>query len=209
MNREDGEQASRVDNSSRFRRETGLAGEVAAVAEPLIEGLGFRLVRVEISGRDGQTVQVMAERPDGTLTIEDCETISRDLSALLDTYDPVSGSYRLEVSSPGIDRPLVRPSDFSDWQGYEARLELNQVVSGRKRWRGELMGYEDGEVRMEVEIEGMGRQVVGFPIALVETAKLILTDDLVRESLRSAKQDRKKERRMARDSRSGKAGKDE
>jgi ribosome maturation factor RimP len=209
MNREDGEQESRVDSSSRFCRETGLAAEVAAVAEPLIEGLGFRLVRVEISGRDGQTVQVMAERPDGTLTIEDCETISRDLSALLDTYDPVSGSYRLEVSSPGIDRPLVRPGDFSDWQGYEARLELNQVVSGRKRWRGKLMGYEDGEVRMEVEIEGMGRQVVGFPIALVETAKLVLTDDLVRETLRSAKRDRKQERKTARDRRSGETGKDE
>jgi ribosome maturation factor RimP len=167
------------------------------------------LVRVEISGRDGQTVQVMAERPDGTLTIEECEAISRDLSALLDTYDPVSGSYRLEVSSPGIDRPLVRVSDFADWQGYEARLELNQAVSGRKRWRGVLLGYEDGEVRMEVEIEGMGRQVVGFPLALVEDAKLMLTDDLIREALRSANQDRKKERKEARSRKSGAAGKEE
>jgi ribosome maturation factor RimP len=209
MNREDGEQEDRAEGTSRFRRETGLAAEVAAVAEPLIEGLGFRIVRVEISGRDGQTVQVMAERPDGTLTIEDCEAISRDLSALLDTFDPVSGSYRLEVSSPGIDRPLVRPSDFADWHGYEARLELFEAVSGRKRWRGELLGIEDGEVRMEVEIEGMGRQVVGFPLALVENAKLILTDELVREALRSAKQDRKKVRKTTRDRRSGETGKDE
>jgi ribosome maturation factor RimP len=209
MSREDGEQETRADGTSRFRRETGMAAEVASVAEPLIENLGFRLVRVEISGRDGQTVQVMAERSDGTLTIEDCEAISRDLSVLLDTCDPVSGSYRLEVSSPGIDRPLVRVSDFTDWQGYEARLELSQAVSGRKRWRGELLGYEDGEVRMEVDIEGMGRQVVGFPLALVETAKLMLTDDLVREALRSANQDRKKERKQARGRKSGATGKEE
>src|SRR5690606_1099872 len=98
--------------SQRFIRETGLAAEIAALVEPTIEDLGYRLVRVQIHGREGHTVQIMAERPDGTMSIEDCETISRQLSPLLDAHDPLPGSYRLEISSPGIDRPLVRPSDF-------------------------------------------------------------------------------------------------
>ena len=192
MNRETGVSAN-VDSgaqrpdSERFYRETGLASEIARIAEPVIEGLGFRLVRVQISGQEGQTVQIMAERPDGTMNIDDCETISRDVSAVLDSLDPVRGAYRLEVSSPGIDRPLVRPSDFEDWTGHEARIELTEAVSGRKRWRGTLEGIEGGEVRMVCDVEGHGLQTVGFPIALVAEAKLMLTDELVREALRSAK----------------------
>lgn len=192
MNRETGVPAS-VDSgaqrpdSERFYRETGLASEIARIAEPVIEGLGFRLVRVQISGQEGQTVQIMAERPDGTMNIDDCETISRDVSAVLDSLDPVRGAYRLEVSSPGIDRPLVRPSDFEDWTGHEARIELTEAVSGRKRWRGTLEGIEDGEVRMVCDVEGHGLQTVGFAIALLAEAKLMLTDELVREALRSAK----------------------
>lgn len=190
--------------SERFVRETGLAAAIAEVAEPVIEGLGFRLVRVVVSGSDGQTVQIMAERADGTMTIEDCEAVSRDLSVLLDTFDPVPGAYRLEISSPGIDRPLVRPSDFADWEGSEARVELKAPISGRKRWRGTIEGFADGEVRMECEVEGMGRQIVGFPVGLVSEAKLVLTDELVRETLRRANQAKK----AAKGNRSGRRGKE-
>jgi ribosome maturation factor RimP len=174
----------------RFFREQGLAAEIARIAEPVLEGLGFRLVRIKISGgADGQTVQVMAERADGTMTIEDCETVSRDLSAVFDTFDPISAAYRLEVSSPGIDRPLVRPSDFEDWAGHEARIELNEPVSGRKRWKGEIEGLADGEARLICDIEGLGRQVVGFPVTMIAEAKLVLTDELVREALRASKKE--------------------
>src|SRR5690606_40941869 len=133
----------------------------------------------------------MAERPDGTITVNDCELISRQLSPLLDVHDVVSGSYRLEISSPGIDRPLVRPSDFEDWADYEAKIELSEPVEGRKRFRGRLEGFEDGEVRIEVDLPEIGRTVVGFPVSLVSDAKLVLTDDLVREALRRAKQSKR------------------
>lgn len=204
MNRENVNDSTATGTSGRtgedrFIRETGLAAEIAGIAGPVAESLGFRLVRVLIGGGvDGQTIQIMAERPDGTMAIEDCEAISRDLSAVLDTYDPMPDAYRLEVSSPGIDRPLVRASDFEDWQGYEARVELKEAVSGRKRWRGELEGFEDGEVRMICEIEGQGPQVVGFPISMITEAKLMLTDELVRESLRSNNQDKKQARKQDR-----------
>ena len=120
----------------------------------------------------------MAERPDGSMTIEDCEAISREISALLDVNDPIAGAYRLEVSSPGIDRPLVRPSDFEDWAGHEAKIELTEPIDGRKRFRGTLEGFEDGEVRIEIDLGEAGRQVIGLPIGLVGEAKLVLTDEL-------------------------------
>jgi ribosome maturation factor RimP len=174
---------------ARFIRETGLAADIAAVVEPVLQSLGFRLVRVQVSGRDGNTVQVMLERSDGTVTVEDCETVSRELSPLLDTYDPLPGSYRLEVSSPGIDRPLVRPSDFEHWRGYEAKIELKQPVSGRKRYRGTVEGYEGGEARVACDLPDIGRQTIGFPLELVADAKLVLTDELVREALRRSKKE--------------------
>jgi ribosome maturation factor RimP len=171
----------------RFIREAGLAAKVAEIIEPALEGRGFRLVRVAISGREGKTVQVMAERADGTMTIEDCEAISRDISALLDVHDPIAGTYRLEVSSPGIDRPLVRPSDFEDWSGHEAKIELKEPIEGRKRFRGLLEGFEDGEIRIEIDLDKPERAVIGLPVDLVADAKLVLTDDLIREALRRAK----------------------
>jgi ribosome maturation factor RimP len=171
----------------RFIREVGLAANVAALIEPALEDRGFRLVRVAISGREGKTVQVMAERPDGTMSIEDCEIVSRDISPLLDVHDPIAGSYRLEVSSPGIDRPLVRPSDFEVWSGYEAKIELKEPIDGRKRFRGMLEGFEDGEVRIDVDLGEAGRSTIGLPIGLVAEAKLVLTEELVREALRRAK----------------------
>jgi ribosome maturation factor RimP len=167
----------------RFIREAGLAARVADLVEPALLDRGFRLVRVAVSGGEGKTVQVMAERADGTLTIEDCETIS----PLLDVHDPIAGRYRLEVSSPGIDRPLVRPSDFEDWSGYEAKIELKEPIDGRKRFRGTLEGFEDGEVRIAVDLDQIGRTVIGLPVGLVGEAKLVLTDELIREALRRAK----------------------
>lgn len=176
-----------VVTGERFVKEVGLEGELASLAEPVLEDLGFRLVRVKVSGRDGKTVQIMAERPDGTINIDDCEAISRQISPLLDVNDVVPGAYRLEVSSPGIDRPLVRPSDFEDWSGHEAKIELNEPVEGRKRFRGELDGFEDGEVRIKIDVKDAGETVIGIPVRLVAEAHLVLTDDLVREALARAK----------------------
>ena len=168
----------------RFSRETGPAGEIADLVEPVIEDLGFRLVRVKMSGRDGGTVQIMAERAGGQINVDDCARISRELSPILDVADPVAGAYHLEVSTPGIDRPLVRPSDFVTWAGYEARLSLREAVEGRKRFRGTLEGFEDGEVRLKVTLDDRDSpQVLGFPLHLVEQAKLMMTDELIKASL--------------------------
>ena len=165
---------------ARFIHETGLAAQFAALAEPVLNDLGFRLVRVVISGHNGTTVQIMAERPDGTMTVEECAQISRNLSPLLDAHDPLPGHYALEVSSPGIDRPLARLSDFETWAGYLAKVELKEAVSGRKRFRGVLEGVENGEVRIKLERDQLG---------LIAEARLLLTDDLIRESLRRSKRE--------------------
>jgi ribosome maturation factor RimP len=172
---------------ARFIDETGLAAEIAALTEPLLDELGFRLIRIAVSGRNGTTIQIMAERPDGTITVDDCAEISRHLSPLLDVHDPVPGQYTLEVSSPGIDRPLVRASDFESWAGHEAKIELKEPIANRKRFRGVLKGVEGGEARVEVELGEEGRQVIGLPIGRIAEAKLVLTDELVRETLRRAK----------------------
>lgn len=179
--------AHEVASRDRFIRETGLAADLAELVEPVLDSLGFRLVRVEVSGRDGQTVQVMAERPDGTITIDDCETISRAVSPVLDVADLVSQAYRLEISSPGIDRPLVRPSDFVDWAGYEAKIELAQPIDGRKRFRGRLEGFEDGEVLVEADLGEEGHKIIGLAVGMIGSARLVLTDELVREALSRAK----------------------
>lgn len=175
-------------STDRFMRETGLAAEFALIAEPVLEGMGFRLVRVHISGATERIVQIMAERPDGSMTVDDCEMISKGLSPVIDVADPLSGKYRLEISSPGIDRPLVRPSDFEDWSGHEAKIELKEPVDGRKRFKGMLEGFEDGEVRIAAEAGALGVQHLGFPVALVADARLVLTDDLIRDALTRAKQ---------------------
>jgi ribosome maturation factor RimP len=176
-------------SDARFIGETGLAGEIAALAQPVLGDLGFRLVRVTLSGRNGSTVQIMAERPDGTITIEECAEISRQLSPVLDAHDPMPGSYALEISSPGIDRPLVRRSDFDDWIGYEAKLETRMPIDGRKRFRGILKGTEGAEARIEVEHDQLGRQIVGLPIGNIAEARLVLTDELIREALRRGKKE--------------------
>lgn len=179
--------SNEVASSDRFILETGLASDLAALVEPVLESLGFRLVRIEVSGRDGKTVQIMAERPDGSMTIDDCEAVSRAVSPLLDVQDIVSDAYRLEVSSPGIDRPLVRPSDFVDWAGSEAKIEVKAPIEGRKRFRGLLEGFEDGEVLIEADLGEEGRKVIGLSVGMIATARLVLTDELIREALRRAK----------------------
>lgn len=172
---------------ARFIRETGVAAAISSLVEPVLESMGFRLVRVRIMGGQDTIVEIMVERPDGSMTVEDCRAVSQQLSPLFDVHDPLPGSYRLQVSSPGIDRPLVRPADFEQWAGHEAKIELKELVDGRKRFRGALEGYEDGEVRMSVKLGNEGPQVLGFPLEMVADARLVLTDELVRESLRRAK----------------------
>ena len=179
--------ANEVAPRDRFIQETGLASDLAQLVEPVLEDLGFRLVRIEISGRDGKTVQIMAERPDGSMTIDDCEAISKAISPLLDVQDIVTDSYRLEVSSPGIDRPLVRPSDFVDWAGSEAKIELKAPIEGRKRFRGRLEGFEDGEALVEVDLGEEGHKTIGLAVGLIASARLVLTDELIREALTRAK----------------------
>jgi ribosome maturation factor RimP len=177
-------------DTRRFLRETGVAAEIAAIVEPVLEDLGFRLVRVKIQGGGtaDKIVQLMVERPDGSITIDDCETISKQVSPVLDVADPIAGAYRLEISSPGIDRPLVRPSDFEDWSGHEARIELTEPVGGRRKFKGVLEGFEDGEVRIEADTGEHGVQHLGLPVNLISDARLVLTDDLIREALARAKE---------------------
>jgi len=172
---------SRGDLQERFIRESGVAAQIAALAEPVIEELGLRLVRVSISSQGGTTVQIMADRPGGVISVDDCADISRQLSPLLDAHDPIRGFYVLEVSSPGIARPLVRPSDFDDWAGFEAKIELREMIDGRRRFRGILDGYENGEARLRIELKDFdGPQIVGLPVSMINDAKLVLTDDLLK-----------------------------
>ena len=175
-----------IDQQRRFVVEHGLAGEIASIVEPRIEALGFRLVRVNVTGRNGSTVQIMVERPDGRISVGECEQVSRDISPALDVRDPMAGNYHLEVSSPGIDRPLVRAADFENWAGQEARIELKESVEGQRRFRGKLEGFADGEVRIEItDVPGAeGPQVIGLPPSLIASARLVMTDELIREDLR-------------------------
>jgi ribosome maturation factor RimP len=173
-------------SEARFIGETGVAAEIAAVIEPALNDMGFRLVRVAVSGRNGVTVQIMAERPDGTITVEDCADISRNVSPLLDANDPINGHYTLEISSPGIDRLLARTSDFEAWAGHEAKIETKEPIAGRKRFRGIIQGLAGNDVRLEVPSDQGGPQV-NLPVAVIAEARLVLTDELIRETLRRAK----------------------
>ena len=182
--------------------EPGLPARVATIVEPVIEQLGYRLVRVRVSSAEGCTVQIMAERPDGTMSVEDCEAVSRALSPVLDVADPIERAYRLEISSPGIDRPLVRKSDFERYAGHLAKIETAIPFEGRKRFRGVLGGIEGEAVRIHRDdaAEGEPPEVL-LPIEEMNEAKLILTNDLVTEALRrekSAKRDARAARRELR-----------
>src|ERR1700761_6404799 len=160
----------------RLITEPGRAARVAAVAEPVLAALGYRLVRVRISGLAGCTVQIMAERPDGTMSIEDCEAASRALSPVLDVADPIEGAYRLEISSPGIDRPLVRRSDFDRYAGNIAQVEMAAPVDGRRRFRGELIGTAGDCARIRRADAADENVEILLPIEEMTEAKLMLTD---------------------------------
>jgi ribosome maturation factor RimP len=167
--------------------EPGLAARVAAIAEPVQE-MGYRLVRVRVSGLAGCTVQLMAERPDGSMTIEDCEALSRALSPVLDVADPIDRPYRLEVSSPGIDRPLVRHSDFDRYAGHQIKIEMAVAVGGRRRFRGTLLGTAGDSARLRRDSVAPGEaEEVTLPIEDMAEAKLVLTDALIAESLKRGK----------------------
>jgi len=177
-------------DEKRLITEPGRAARVAALVEPVLAELGYRLVRVRISGFAGCTVQVMAERPDGTMSIEDCEAASRALSPVLDAADPIEGSYRLEISSPGIDRPLVRRSDFDRYAGHAAQLEMLSPVDGRRRFRGELNGTEGDCVRLRTAAPAAESAEILLRIEDIMEARLVLTDALVAQSLRRSKHQR-------------------
>ena len=168
--------------------EPGVAARVAAVASPVLQGMGYRLVRIRITGEAGCTVQIMAERPDGSMQIEDCEAVSKALSPVLDVADPVDRAYRLEISSPGIDRPLVRRSDFERSRGHLAKIEMAVAHEGRKRFRGTLQGVEGECVKLHRDDAGEGEDAdVLLAMEDIAEAKLALTDELIAESMRRGK----------------------
>ncbi len=182
--------------------EPGLPARVAAIAEPVLEQLGFRLVRVRVSGAEGCTVQVMAERPDGSMSVDDCEEVSRALSPVLDVADPIDRAYRLEISSPGIDRPLVRKSDFDRYAGHLVRIEMERPVNGRKRFRGILTGTEGETAKLHRDDAAEdGEADVLLPIEDMSEAKLVLTDELVTEALRREKSAKREARAAKRQGR--------
>jgi ribosome maturation factor RimP len=165
---------------------TAIDRRLAGILTPVIEGLGFELVRVRLMGGKTRILQIMAERPDGGIEVDDCATISTAVSAVLDVEDPVEDNYILEVSSPGIDRPLTRLKDFETWKGWEARVETTELIDGRRRFKGALAGVEDDEILILID-EGGEEVTIGLRFDWLSDAKLILTDDLIAEMLRQKK----------------------
>src|SRR4030081_824838 len=165
-----------------------MAARVSAVAGPVLQGMGYRLVRIKISGGFGGTVQIMAERPDGSMAIEECEAVSRALSPVLDVADPIDRAYRLEISSPGIDRPLVRRSDFLRYAGYLVKIEMAVAHQGRKRFRGILGGIEGDAVHLvRDDVRNDEDPAVLLVMENIADARLVLTDELIAESMRRGK----------------------
>jgi ribosome maturation factor RimP len=178
--------------------DSGVAARVGTLIEPVMADLGYRLVRVRVTAQSGCTVQVMAERADGSMTVEDCETVSRAISPGLDVADLIERAYRLEISSPGIDRPLVRRSDFDRYSGHLVKIEMEVALDGRKRFRGTLLGTENDIVKISTDDAAAGEPAdVVLRIADMEDAKLVLTDNLVTQALRREKH-AKREARAAR-----------
>jgi len=168
--------------------EPGMAARVSAVATPVLQAMGYRLVRIKVSGEAGCTVQIMAERPDGSMQIGDCEAISRALSPVLDIADPIDRAYRLEISSPGIDRPLVRRSDFERFAGHLVKIEMAVAHQGRKRFRGTLGGVEGQTVRLHRDDTREGDDADALLVMEdIAEARLVLTDELIAESMRRGK----------------------
>ena len=165
---------------------TAIDRRLAEIVTPVMEGMGFELVRIRLMGGATRTLQIMADKPDGGIEVDDCGQISTAVSAVLDVEDPIEENYVLEVSSPGIDRPLTRLKDFDMWADYEARIETTELIDGRRRFKGILRGTEGDEVLIELE-EGKETVTIGLQFAWLSDAKLILTDDLIAEMLRQKK----------------------
>ena len=165
---------------------TAIDRRLADIITPVIEGLGFELVRVRLMGGRTRVLQIMADRPDGGIGVDECGDISTAVSAVLDVEDPVEENYILEVSSPGIDRPLTRLKDFEMWKGWEARVETTELIDGRRRFKGALAGVEGDEVLITIEEAGE-ELTIGLKFDWLSDAKLILTDELISEMLRQKK----------------------
>jgi ribosome maturation factor RimP len=168
---------------------TSIDRRLAEIVRPTIEGMGYELVRVRLLGGQRKTLQIMADRPEGGIEVEDCARISTAIGAVLDVEDPLEEAYTLEVSSPGIDRPLTRLKDFDTWEGFEARLETSELIDGRRRFKGVLQGTEGDEVLIGIEGPEGGPITIGLRFDWLADAKLVLTDDLIREALRHKQTD--------------------
>ena len=166
---------------------TAIDRRLAEIVTPAIEGLGFELVRIRLMGGKTRTLQIMVDRPEGGIEVDECATCSTAISAVLDVEDPIEDNYILEVSSPGIDRPLTRLKDFDMWVEYEARLETTELIDGRRRFKGILQGTEGDEVLIEIE-EGGATLTIGLKFDWLSDAKLLLTDELIAEVLRQRKE---------------------
>ena len=185
-----------TDLDDRIVRESGIDARIASIVMPVLRGMGFRLVRVRLSGQNGLTLQIMAERDDGTMTVEDCEEVSRAVSPALDVADPVEKAYHLEVSSPGIDRPLVRKSDFATWAGHLVKVETSILVAERKRFKGRIAEAGESEVLIERDVPAYGEEPsVRVPYEAIAEARLVLTDDLIRDALSKDNKARKEARK--------------
>jgi len=158
------------------------ASHLEPVFEPVIEKAGFRLVRLRVMGGAAKTLQVMAERPDGSMDVEGCAALSHALLDFIEAEDPIEGDYEIEVSSPGIDRPLTRLMDFARWAGHEAKIELHNPIEGRKRFRGLLMGLDGQDVAIRAD-----NSDIKFPFRAIANAKLVLTDKLINQDLKARK----------------------
>lgn len=172
----------------RLITETGIDQRLAEIIEPVITGMDYQLVRVRLLNQNGLTLQIMCEKPDGTMTVEDCEAVSTAISPVLDVEDPLDKAYHLEVSSPGIDRPMVRISDFRRWQGHLVKVETSILVDNRKRFRGKIVDVTDEGFTLERDQIAYGEEPkVTIPFSTLADGKLILTDDLIRDALKADK----------------------
>lgn len=165
---------------------TSIDQRLAEITRPVIEGMGYELVRLRLMGGNTPTLQIMAEKPEGGIEVDDLAEITTAIGAVLDVEDPITDNYTLEVSSPGIDRPLTRLKDFDTWDGYIAKIETEELIDGRKRFKGTLQGTEGEEVLIEIEDHGEP-VTIGLTFELLADAKLVLTDELITETLRARK----------------------
>lgn len=177
-----------LEDMSDLIAKTAIDRRLAEIVTPLIESMGFELVRIRLMSGKTKTLQIMAERPEGGIEVDDCAEISTAVSAILDVEDPIEDNYSLEVSSPGIDRPLTRLKDFEVWEGYEAKIETSDLIDGRKRFKGVLAGIEGNEVLINLPADGgHDEMTIGLDFDWLSDAKLVLTDDLIAEMLKARK----------------------